>query len=155
MKEADPRMHTAEHLMSGVLVRMFGMDRPFTTHIEKKKSKADYRFDRTLTDQEARAVEAHVNDLIVADLPVTEEFLTLEEAGPRFNLSRIPEGSGDRVRIVHCGDADACPCIGPHVASTAACGHFRLISWSHEEGALRIRFKLDGSPSEQDHAPTH
>jgi misacylated tRNA(Ala) deacylase len=144
MKEADPRMHTAEHLLSGVLVAMFGMDRPFTTHIEKKKSKADYRFGRTLTDEEARAVEARVNELIVADLPVTEEFLTLDEAGPRYNISRLPDGSGDSVRIVHCGDADACPCIGPHVRTTSECGQFRLISWSHENGALRVRFKLDG-----------
>ncbi len=143
MKDADPRMHTAEHLMSGVLVAMFGMDRPFTTHIEKKKSKADYRFGRTLTEGEAAAVEARVNELITADLPVTEEFLTPEEAASRFDLSRLPEGSGDRVRIVHCGDADVCPCIGPHVTSTRACGRFRLISWSHEDGALRVRFKLD------------
>lgn len=149
MKDVDPRMHTAEHLMSGVLVTMFGMDRPFTTHIEKKKSKADYRFGRTLTDQEAAAVEARVNAFIVADLPVTEEFLTFEEAGPQFNLSRLPEGSGDRVRIVRCGDADVCPCIGAHVASTGACGRFRLISWSHEHDALRMRFKLDDVAPEQ------
>lgn len=147
MKEADPRMHTAEHLLSGVLVAMFGMDRPFTTHIEKKKSKADYRFGRTLTEAEARAVEARVNELIAADLPVTEEFLPLAEAGTRYNIARLPEGSGEQVRIVHCGDADACPCIGPHVASTRACGRFRLISWSHEDGALRMRFKLDDPPA--------
>ena len=145
MKDVDPRMHTAEHLMSGVLVAMFGMDRPFTTHIEKKKSKADYRFNRTLTEEEARAVEARVNALIAADLPVSEEFLTLEEAGPRYNLSRLPEGTDDRVRIVHCGDVDACPCIGPHVRSTGECGTFRLISWSHEDGALRVRFRLLGA----------
>jgi misacylated tRNA(Ala) deacylase len=149
MKDVDPRMHTAEHLLSGVLAAKFGMARPFTTHIEKKKSKADYRFERTLTDEEAGAVETRVNELIAADLPVTEEFLTLEEAGPRYNLSRLPDGSGDLVRIVHCGDADACPCIGPHVRSTKECGHFRLVSWSQEDGALRVRFKLD------DGAPEH
>jgi misacylated tRNA(Ala) deacylase len=147
MKEADPRMHTAEHLLSGVLVAMFGMDRPFTTHIEKKKSKADYRFGRTLTEAEARAVEARVNELIAADLAVTEEFLSLEEAAAAFNLSRLPEGSGDRVRIVRCGTADACPCIGPHVTSTRSCGSFRLISWGFEDGALRVRFRLDDAPA--------
>lgn len=144
MKEADPRMHTAEHLLSGTLVAMFGMDRPFTTHIEKKKSKADYRFSRTLTGEEARAVEARVNALIAADLPVTEEFLSPGEAARLFDLSRLPEGSGDRVRIIRCGDADACPCSGLHVTSTGHCGTFRLISWSYDEGALRVRFKLEG-----------
>ena len=143
MKEIDPRMHTAEHLLSGTLVAMFGMGRPFTTHLEKKKSKADYRFDRTLTDVEARAVEARVNALIAADLPVREEFLPREEAAKRFDLSRLPDSAGDRVRVVHCGDADTCPCSGPHVTSTRQCGRIRLISWSHEEGALRVRFKLE------------
>lgn len=147
MKDADPRMHTAEHLLSGTLVAMFGMDRPFTTHIEKKKSKADYRFERTLTETEARAVEARVNELIAADLPVTEEFLPIEEAAAAFDLSRLPDGSGDRVRIVRCGAADACPCIGLHVSSTRMCGNFRLISWGHEDGALRVRFRLDDAPA--------
>lgn len=143
MKDIDPRMHTAEHLLSGTLVAMFDMGRPFTTHLEKKKSKADYRFARTLTEEEARRVEERVNDLIDADLPVREEYLSREEAAARFDLSRLPDAAGDSVRVVHCGDADACPCSGPHVASTKHCVRFRLISWSHEDGALRVRFRLE------------
>ena len=143
MKEIDPRMHTAEHLLSGTLVAMFGMGRPFTTHLEKKKSKADYRFARTLTEEEARSVEERVNALIDADLPVREEYLSREEAAAQFDLSRLPDAAGDRVRVVHCGNADACPCSGPHVASTKQCGRIRLISWSYEDGALRVRFRLE------------
>jgi Ser-tRNA(Ala) deacylase AlaX len=143
MKDIDPRMHTAEHLLSGTLVAMFGMGRPFTTHLEKRKSKADYRFARTLTEEEARGVEERVNALIDADLPVREEYLSREEAAAQFDLSRLPDAAGDSVRVVHCGDADACPCSGPHVASTKQCGRIRLISWSHEDGALRVRFRLE------------
>ncbi|MBP1656298.1 MAG: Alanyl-tRNA synthetase [Bacteroidetes bacterium] len=143
MKDIDPRMHTAEHLLSGTLVAMFGMGRPFTTHLEKKKSKADYRFARTLTEEEARSVEERVNALIDADLPVREEYLSREEAAAQFDLSRLPDAAGDRVRVVHCGNADACPCSGPHVASTKQCGRIRLISWSYEDGALRVRFRLE------------
>ena len=143
MKDIDPRMHTAEHLLSGTLVAMFGMGRPFTTHLEKKKSKADYRFARTLTEKEARSVEERVNALIDADLPVREEYLSREEAAAQFDLSRLPDAAGDRVRVVHCGNADACPCSGPHVASTKQCGRIRLISWSYEDGALRVRFRLE------------
>jgi len=143
MKEIDPRMHTAEHLLSGTLVAMFDMGRPFTTHLEKKKSKADYRFARTLTEEEARDVEERVNALIDADLPVSEEFLSRDEAARQFDLSRLPDAAGDQVRVVRCGDADACPCSGPHVTSTRQCGRLRLISWSHEDGALRVRFRLE------------
>ncbi len=143
MKETDPRMHSAEHILTGVLVRMFGMGRPFTTHLEKKKSKADYRFSRTLTEEEVKAVEREVNDIIVQDLPVREEHLPRAEAEQMFNLERLPDEAGDSVRIIHIGDFDACPCSGAHVASTRDIGRFRLISWSFEDSALRLRFRLE------------
>jgi len=66
----------------------------------------------------------------------------LEVASEKFNLSRLPEDSGDEVRIVTVGDYDACPCIGPHVGNTSEIGLFQLISTSNENGILRIRFKL-------------
>ena len=143
MKEADPRMHSAEHLLTGVLVKMFGMGRPFTTHLEKKKSKADYRFNRLLTEEEAHRVEAMVNEQIDRDLAAREEFLPREQAERAFNLSRLPEDVRETVRIIRIGDFDACPCAGTHVATTKEIGRFRLISWSFEEDALRIRFRLE------------
>jgi len=39
------------------MMRLFGCGRPFTTHIEKKKSKADYRFSRDLTPEEVKRVQ--------------------------------------------------------------------------------------------------
>ncbi len=143
MKEADPRMHSAEHLLTGALAKLFGMGRPFTTHLEKKKSKADYRFTRLLTEEEARRVEALVNEQIGRDLPVREEFLARREAEQQFNLSRLPDEVGEIVRIIRIGDFDACPCAGAHVATTEDIGRFRLISWSFEENALRVRFRLE------------
>jgi alanyl-tRNA synthetase len=121
---------------------MFGIGRPFTTHLEKKKSKADYAFSRALTEEEVRSVETAVQDVIRRDLPVREEFLAKDEASRRFDLQRLPEGTGDNVRIVHIGDFDACPCIGPHVSSTAEIGEFRIISTSWEDEVLRVRFRL-------------
>jgi misacylated tRNA(Ala) deacylase len=142
MKLVDPRMHSAEHILTAALIRMFGCGRPFTTHIEKKKSKADYRFDRELTAAEEQQVQAAVNELIGKDLPVTEEFLSREQAAQRHRLERLPDDAGEAVRIVHIGDYDACPCIGPHVKHTAEIGEFRIVSTSYENGALRVRFKL-------------
>jgi misacylated tRNA(Ala) deacylase len=136
-------MHSAEHLLTGVLVGKFGMGRPFTTHLEKKKSKADYKFSRLLTEEEARNVEATVNGQIDLDLPVIEDFLPRNEAEKTFNLSRLPETAGETVRIIRIGDFDACPCAGVHVSRTREIGRFRLLSWSFEEDALRIRFRLE------------
>jgi alanyl-tRNA synthetase len=142
-KSYDPRMHSAEHILNQTMDRMLGCGRCFSAHIEKKKSKCDYRFGRTLTGEETAEIEGRVNAVIQADLPVTERFLSRVEAERLFRLDRLPEEAGESIRIVSIGDYDACPCVGPHVASTGQIGAFRLLSASHQEGVLRLRFKLE------------
>ncbi len=148
MKKTDPKMHSAEHLLNQTMVRMFGCDRCFSAHVNPKKSKCDYRFDRPLEDREVRKLEERVNREIKADHPVTDEAVPLEAARARFNIKRVPEPAPDTLRIVNIGDYDACPCIGSHVTSTAEIGFFRIISSSFEDGVLRVRFKLPKAPPE-------
>jgi alanyl-tRNA synthetase len=138
---SDPRMHTAEHLLNAAMVDLIGTDRSFSAHIEKKKSKADYRFDRDLTDEEVKAVEERVQACITEDIPVTEEFFQREEAEQRFSLRKLPESAGDTIRIVRIGEYDAVPCIGEHVPSTGEIGNFSITSRSFSDNVLRLRFK--------------
>jgi Ser-tRNA(Ala) deacylase AlaX len=145
MKSYDPQMHTAEHILNQTMVRMLGCERSFSSHIEKKKSKCDYHFNRGLSPFEELELVKQVNEVIGRNLYVNEQFLTLQAASLKFNLSRLPEGSGDKVRIVTVGDYDACPCIGPHVKNTSEIGVFQLVSSSCENGILRVRFKLSES----------
>lgn len=140
-KNYDPVMHSAEHIMNQTMVRMFGCGRAFSAHIEKKKSKCDYHFNRNLTDNELRELERKVNEVIQLNLEVKEEFLHKEDAVKMYNLERLPDDAGDTVRIVRIGDYDACPCIGPHVSSTSQIGQFKVISSSFENEILRVRFK--------------
>lgn len=135
-------MHSAEHILNQVMDRMFLCGRAFSIHLEKKKSKCDYHFDRVLTEEQLQQIEEQVNEIIQTDLPVSEELIDRMEAQKKYNLARLPEDSGDRIRIVKVGDYDACPCIGTHVSSTKAIGHFQIVSSTFENGVLRIRFKL-------------
>ncbi len=146
-KDYDPRMHSAEHILNQTMVRLFNRGRSYSTHIEKKKSKCDYHFDRDLTAAEVADIERRVNDVIATDAPVTEEFIPRGEASERFNLERLPESAGDSVRIIRIGTYDACPCIGQHVGSTREIGTFRIVSTGFENGTLRIRFRLDDRPT--------
>ncbi len=144
MKEySEPRMHTAEHLLNRTMVLLFGCGRAFSSHIERKRSKCDYKFTRELTAGETAELEKRVNEAVKADLPVREAFVSMEEAAGKFDLGRLPEGAGDRLRCILIGDYDACLCIGPHVNSTGEIGVFRIVSSSFENGVLRVRFKLD------------
>ncbi|MCE5336201.1 MAG: hypothetical protein LLG06_16590 [Desulfobacteraceae bacterium] len=144
-KQTDPGMHTAEHLVNQAMARMFHCGRTFSTHLEKKKSKVDFHFDRPLLDTEEEELQKRINDAIDADMPVFEEFVSRDDAARDFNLTRLPEDAGDRIRIIRIGDYDACPCIGEHVKSTGEIGRFILVSTSFDAGVLRIRFKLSNS----------
>ena len=142
MKDYDPRMHSAEHILNQTMVRMFGTGRAFSAHVEKRKSRCDYRFSRDLTAEESRELERRVNEVIAADLPVRAEFLPRAEAARAFDLGRLPDAAGDTVRIVRIGDYDACPCSGAHVERSAAVGTFRVASTQFADGVLRVRFRL-------------
>jgi len=141
-KEIDPGMHSAEHILNQTMIRMFACGRCFRAHIEKKKSKCDYHFDRPLTEQEIKQIEKEVNNVIQADMAVTQEFITKEESQKNYNLERLPQNVGDDIRIVKIGDYDACPCNGVHVNSTKEIGKFQIASASFDNGVLRIRYKL-------------
>ncbi|PKL84250.1 MAG: hypothetical protein CVV24_00805 [Ignavibacteriae bacterium HGW-Ignavibacteriae-3] len=141
-KEYYPPMHTAEHLLNGTMDKMFGRGRSFSAHIEKKKSKCDYHFDRDLTSAEIISIEEKINSLIDQDLPVKEDFLPRDEAEKVFNLTRLPEEAGDTLRVIRIGDYDQCLCSGTHLNSTKEIGGFKIISTSFENGVLRIRFKI-------------
>ena len=141
-KNYDPRMHSAEHILNQTMDRMFQCGRCFNAHIERKKSKCDYRFEKALTADEIEGIQTQVNRIIQSDLPVSEQFVSKSEAMSRFNTEKLPGDVGDRIRIISIGDYDHCPCIGPHVNSTAEIGAFRITSTNFQEGVLRIRYKL-------------
>jgi len=141
-KQYNPQMHSAEHILNQTMVRMFNCGRSFSNHIEKKKSKCDYNFDRNLTEEEIQLINNKVNEVIQQDLMVQEEFYTKNEAQEKFNLSRLPDDAGDKVRVIKIGDYDACPCSGLHVTHTKEIGSFKIISTDFKDEVLRIRFKL-------------
>jgi misacylated tRNA(Ala) deacylase len=142
-KEYDPRMHSAEHILNQTMVRMFDCGRAFSAHIEKKKSKCDYHFERNLTAEDIIQIENKVNEVITSDLPIQEKILSRAEAGKIVSLARLPDDAGDTVRIIAIGDYDLCPCSGVHARTTNEIGGFKIISTDYASNVLRIRFKIN------------
>ena len=142
-KQIDPRMHTVEHILNQTMVRMFDCGRCFEAHIERKRSRCYFHYNRELTQDEVAEIQTRINNVIESDLRITESFLPREQADRLYNTEKVPDNiDTDRIRIVRVGDYDACPCIGPHVASTKDIGTFRITTTSFEDGVLKIRFKL-------------
>ena len=123
---------------------MFGCGRSVEAHIERKKSKLDYKMNAQPTEEQVAELQRVVNEVIGRNLPVTVEYATQSEVAGRFNLERLPEGASEQVRIVHVGDYDECLCIGAHVENTSEIGQFVIIShsWDESTGIWRMRFKL-------------
>ncbi len=144
-KAEYPPMHTTEHIVNRTMMNIFGCGRSVEAHIERKKSKLDYKLNACPTAEQVSMVEKTVNDVIDRHLQVTTEFITQHEAAGRFDLERLPEGASETVRVVHVGDYDECLCIGTHVQNTGEIGTFRIMSssWDEDKNIWRMRFKLE------------
>lgn len=136
-------MHTAEHILNSVMDKMFGCGRSFNSHIEKKKSKCDYRIKKMLSEVEIRAIEHTVNEIINLHIPVGEKFISRAEADSKYFTGKLPDDAGEMIRIVTIGNFDACPCIGQHVNNTSDIGRFSIVSVDGGDGVVRIRFRLN------------
>lgn len=143
-KAEYPPMHTAEHLLNQTMVRMFGCERSRNAHIERKKSKISFDLPAEPTTAQVDAIVAKMNELIADDLPVTYEFVTVDNVPEGVKLDRLPDNASETLRIVRIGQYDVCPCIGAHVASTAELHEFILLgtNWDPERHSFRLRFKL-------------
>ena len=141
-KEYYPPMHTAEHILNQTMIRMFNTERSFSNHIERKKSKCDYRFNRNLNDDELINLQNEINKIIGLNLDVTERIINAEDAEGLINFERLPEDFGEQIRLIQIGRYDTCPCSGVRVHNTSEIGNIRIISTSYDDEVLRVRFKL-------------
>lgn len=139
-----PPAHTAEHLLNQVMVRMFGCERSYNAHIERKKSKMSFHLASKPSRQEEKEIERQMLSLIEEDLPVTFDYCTLDSLPEGIDPHRLPADVGNEIRLVRIGDFDVCPCIGRHVRSTAQIGRFEMLgtNWDEHERSFRIRFKI-------------
>lgn len=130
-RRATARNHTATHLLHQALKNLLG------EHVNQAGSLVTperLRFDFThfapLTGEELRAVEAEVNQKILANLPVTTLETSYHEARAMGATALFGEKYGDRVRVVKIDAYSMELCGGTHLGSTSEAGSFRLVSES-------------------------
>ena len=143
-KEVFPPAHTAEHLLNQVMIRLFGCERSYNAHIERKKSKMSFHLDHKPTRQEEKEIEREMLRLIAEDLPVTYEVVGRNNLPEGIDVNRLPSDVSDSIRLVRIGNYDVCPCIGKHVRSTEQIGRFEMLgtNWDEQERSFRVRFKI-------------
>ena len=148
--ELTARLHTATHLMHKALKDV--LDDPNVnqrgSNITPERLRFDFSFGRALTPEELKAVEDKVNAAIAADVPITCEEMTVDEAKAAGAVGLFATKYGEKVKVYTMGEFSKVICGGPHAARTGELGHFKIVKeQSSSAGVRRIKAVLDADTS--------
>lgn len=143
--EATARLHTATHLMQAALKKVLGPSvSQKGSNITVERLRFDFNFDRPMTKEEIAEVEKLVNEAIRADVPVTMEEMTVEEAKRSGAVGVFDSKYGDKVKVYTMGEYSKEICGGPHAHHTGELGKFRIVKeQSSSAGVRRIKAVLE------------
>ncbi len=148
-RERIANNHSCTHLMDNALREILG------SHVEQKGSfvnedalRFDFSHFEKLTDEQIRAVEDRVNELIRADIHLEEKRdATMDEAKAMGAIALFGEKYGDRVRVVKFGPSVEL-CGGCHTSSTGKIGLFKIVSESAIAAGVRRIEAITGVSAE-------
>ena len=104
----------------------------------------DFNFPRKLTAEELKRVEDRVNEAIAANVPVTLEEMTVEEAKEQGAVGIFTSKYGEKVKVYTMGKYSKEICGGPHAKTTGELHHFKIVKEeASSAGVRRIKAILD------------
>jgi misacylated tRNA(Ala) deacylase len=122
------RMHTSQHVMSGLVFRVFAA-RTVGNQIHADFSRVDFQ-PANFAAADLQRIEDECNAVADAamDVRIYEEdrVAVQNRVEDRALLDLIPR-SIRRLRIIEVGEADYCPCGGTHLKNTREIGHMRIL----------------------------
>ena len=144
------RMHTAQHLISGLAYEITNGARTVGNQIATDKSRIDLnpvKFDEETLEKLLLASQA----MITEDHSVTASQMTRSQVNSlmpsdRTNMDLIPKNI-DELRVISIGDQiDICPCAGTHVRSLSEIGTIEWIGTPKSKGKGTQRMNAPPNP---------
>lgn len=145
--EETARLHSATHLLQAALRKVLGDESIAQkgSNITAERLRFDFSFPRKVTPEELKEVEALVNSVIEADMPITCAEMTVEEAKQSGAIGLFESKYAERVRVYTMGDFSKEICGGPHAARTGELGRFTIKKEeASSAGVRRIKAVLTG-----------
>lgn len=150
--DVTTKYHTATHLLQQALVNVLGNQvAQKGSNINNERMRFDFTFERPMTPEEIKQVEAIVNEKIKEDLPVTMEVMPLADAQAAGARALFTNKYGEDVKVYTIGRDvkndwfSKEVCGGPHVQHTAQIGDFKIEKeQSSSAGVRRIRATISG-----------
>lgn len=125
--------HTGEHIVSGTVHRLFGLDN-IGFHLGDGDVTCD--FNGELTEEQLREVERVANRAVWDNVEVTEEYPD-PELLPTIQYRSKLDLTED-VRLVTIPGYDVCACCAPHVKHTGEIGVIKLVNSEKAHGGTRV-----------------
>jgi len=146
---AHMRMHTAQHLVSGIVYEMYDGARTVGNQIHANRSRIDFNPVK-FSDEMIENLFHRANEIVESNPKVTDGIMTREQINAimppdRTNMDLLPI-SVKQLRVVRIGDnIDLCPCAGTHVRELSEVGEMQFLAKKNKgKGTTRISYTLDG-----------
>lgn len=138
MRLATARNHTVTHLLHRALRLVLGDHvAQAGSAVTPERLRFDFSHFQPMTEDEKEKVENLVNEIILQNVPVITDIMTLEEARKSGAAALFDEKYGERVRVVSVGSFSKELCGGTHLNRSSEACLFRLISESGIASGVR------------------
>lgn len=130
------QQHSAQHLLSAAIHRLFGMD---TVIARIEEPDAHIELPAPLTPAQLCEALAEARRVVERDIPFRCYYVTPEEASRMAVRGRITPHQ--RIRLVEIEDYDRNACGGTHVARTGQIGPMRFTGTKEVRGLFRVYYR--------------
>lgn len=145
--EATTKLHTAAHMLLAALRQILGKNiHQKGSNITPERLRFDFSFDRKMSEEEIKKVEALVNEQIKKKIPVIREELSLQEAKKSGAEGVFDDKykNLEKVFVYSIANFSKEICSGPHVENTSKLGKFKIIKEeASSAGVRRIKAILE------------